>query len=47
MAKIFKDVENSIPYIIEKAQTQWKSINIQDIYKEAKEKLRFGETEDC
>ena len=47
MAEIYKDVANSIPYIIEKAKTCWDADNIIDIYMEAKEKLRFGETEDC
>lgn len=47
MAEIYKDVANSIPYIIEKAKTYWDATTIIDIYMEAKEKLRFGETEDC
>lgn len=47
MAEIYKDVANSIPYIIEKSKTYWDADNIIDIYMEAKEKLRFGETEDC
>ena len=47
MAEIYKDVANSIPYIIERAKTRWDANNIVDIYMEAKEKLMFGETEDC
>ena len=47
MAEIYKDVADSIPYIIERAKTCFEANNIVDIYMEAKEKLMFGETEDC
>ena len=47
MAELYKDVANSIPYIIERSKTCWDSNNVIDMYMEAKEKLRFGETEDC
>lgn len=47
MFELYKDVANSIPYIIERAKTCWDANNIVDIYMEAKEKLMFGETEDC
>lgn len=47
VAKFFADVKDSIPNIIEKAGTFWNSTTLEEMYKEAKEKLRFGETEDC
>lgn len=47
MSKFFTDVKDSIPNILLQAGTLWESKSVGDMYKEAKEKLRFGETEDC
>lgn len=47
ISKFFPDVKDSIPDIVERANVVWTSKNIEDIYKEAKVKSRFGETEDC
>jgi hypothetical protein len=47
MEKYFPDVKDSIPHIIEGCFLVWDSTDIDEIYKLAKERKRFGETEDC
>ena len=47
ISKFFPDIKDSIPEIIERANVVWASKSVEDVYKEAKVKSRFGETEDC
>ena len=47
MSEVIRNIKDSIPHIIEQHHNEWKGKTLLEIYKEAKEKFRFGETEDC